>query len=136
MSVDRIDPKLEAIALKVMDKMKLSTINKSGKYGNIIVVLMIIGIVLALIQIIQKCNENKLLSLKNNDKIKLMQTEIKTICIKRNILNTWRLGRIIKEKLSSEDYKLYGSELKKAIMDTGPELTEDETFTLVEAANV
>ena len=131
----KVDPKLEAIALKVMDKMDLSH-TKQNRYGNIVVVLMIIGIVLALIQIIQKCNDKKLLPLDVKTKTKLMYGEIQKICISRSLLNTWRLRNIIKQKLNSEDYEAYGKQLRNAIMDTGSELTEDETFTLVEAANV
>jgi hypothetical protein len=131
----KVDPKLEAIALKVMDKMDLSH-TKKNTYGNIIVVLMIIGIVLALIQIIQKCNDKKLLPLDIKTKTRLMHGEIQKICISRNFLNTWRLRNIIKQKLNPEDYEAYGKQLRNAIMDTGSELTEDETFTLVEAANV
>jgi hypothetical protein len=116
-----IDPKLEAIAMKVMDN---------------IIVLMIIGIVLALIQIIQNCNKSKLLLFSNKEKSKFMHNEVRNICIKKSFLNTWRLKKLIKEKLNSEDYKAYGTQLREAIMDTGVELAEDETYTLVEAANV
>ena len=48
------DPKLEAIAMKVMDKMDLSKSSKDDKYGNIIVVIMIIGVILSLVRIIQE----------------------------------------------------------------------------------
>lgn len=132
-----VDPKLEAIALKVMDKMNLSkTSYDKDKYGNIIVILMIIGIILALIQIIQKCNETKLSLFNRGEQSKFMRDEIKNICIKKNIINTWRLRNIVKQKLTAEDYKNYGKQLRSAIMDTGPELTEDEVYTLMEASNV
>lgn len=128
-----VDPRLEAIALKVMDKMDLS--NKSDKYGNIIVVIMIIGIILTLVRIIQECN-NGFTVFNNEQKTKYMQEQIKTICISRNFLNNWRLKRIIKNKLSAEDYKQYGDSLRKAILDTGVDITEEESCALVEAANV
>lgn len=128
-----VDPKLEAIALKVMEKMNLS---KDGKYGSIILVIMIIGIILSLIRIIQECNKSQIVSLDQRSKAKFVQKQIKDICITRTFLNRWRLSRIIKQKLNSEDYKLYAEKLKNAIMDCGPELTEEESFTLVEAANV
>lgn len=128
-----VDPRLEAIALKVMDKMDLS--NKSDKYGNIIVVIMIIGIILTLVRIIQECN-NGFTVFNNEQKTRYMQEQIKTICISRNFLNNWRLRRIIKNKLSAEDYKQYGDSLRKAILDTGVDITENESCALVEAANV
>lgn len=128
-----VDPRLEAIALKVMDKMELSS--KSDKYGNIIVVIMIIGIILSLVRIIQECNKGFTV-FNNEQKTKYMHEQIKTICISRNFLNNWRLKRIIKNKLNSEDYKQYGDKLRKAILDTGVDITEEESCALVEAANV
>ena len=129
--VMNVDPKLEAIALKVMDKMDLS--NKSDKYGNIIVVIMIIGIILTLIRIIQECNSSSKAT--SADNAKFIYGQVKSVCINRNFINSWRLRRIIKQKLNSEDYKLYGDKLKEAILDTGVDLTEDEAYTLSEAAN-
>lgn len=129
-----VDPKLEAIAMKVMDKMDLSS--KSDKYGNIIVVIMIIGIILTLVRIIQECNNSQFGVLNKEQKVKHMHAQIRSISISRNFLNKWRLRRIIKDKLNSEDYNTYGSKLRDAILDTGVDLTEDESGTLVEAANV
>lgn len=129
-----VDPKLEAIAMKVMDKMDLS--NKSDKYGNIIVVIMIIGIILTLVRIIQECNDQQFSQMNKEDKARRMHEQVTSICISRNFLNKWRLRRIIKERLSSEDYKLHGAKLREAILDTGSQLTEEESYTLVEAANV
>lgn len=128
-----VDPKLEAIALKVMDKMDLS--NKNDKYGNIILVVMIIGVVLSLIRIIQECNK-KFSVFDKDQRAKYMHEQVKSICINRTFLNNWRLRRIIKDKLNSEDYRTYGDKMRKAILDTGVDLTEDESYTLVEAANV
>jgi hypothetical protein len=131
-----IDPKLEAIAMKIMDKMNLSKTNKENKYGNIIVVIMIIGIVLSLVRIMQECNSSRFAMFNKNQKAKFVHEQVRAMCISRSLVNKWRLKRIIKEKLSPEDYKLYGSQLKNAILDTGVDLTEEESFTLVEAANV
>lgn len=131
----KVDPKLEAIAIKVMDKMELSN-SKNDKYGNIILVIMIIGIILSLIRVIQECNKGRLLNFNRKERSKLMHSEIQNICISKNVLNTWRLKRIIKQKLNPEDYKSYGTQLRNAIFSTGIELSEQETYTLVEAANV
>lgn len=128
-----VDPRLEAIAMKVMKKMNLSN---EGKYGNIIIVIMIIGMILTLIRIIQECNKNRLINFNKTEKTKFMHNEVQNICLKRTLLNKWRLKKIVKEKLSSEDYKTYGSQLQNAIFSAGAELTEEESFTLVEAANV
>lgn len=135
-----MNKKLEAIAMKVVNKMNISqpeNVSLSEKNsGSIILVLMIIGIVLSLVRIIQECNKKKLLGLSVNKKASIMKKSIGEICIKNNLINSFRLNRIIRNKLSPEDYKLYGAELKKAIMEAGPELTEEETVTLVEEAHV
>lgn len=127
------DPRLEAIALKVIKKMDLY---KDNKHGNIILIVMVIGIILSLIRVIQECNASRMISLDQKSKAKIIHSQVNEICIKRTFMNRWRLRRIIKEKLSAEDHKLYGEKLKNAILDSGSELTEEETFTLVEAANV
>lgn len=130
------DPKLEAIAMKVMDKMDLSKSSKDDKYGNIIVVIMIIGVILTLVRIIQECNSKKLFRSNREQTAQFMRNEVRSMCISRTMLNKWRLRKIIKEKLSPEDYKMYGDQLRNAILDTGVDLTEEESYTLVEAANV
>lgn len=130
------DPKLEAIAMKVMDKMDLSKSSKDDKYGNIIVVIMIIGVILSLVRIIQECNSKKLFRSNREQTAQFMRNEVRSMCISRTMLNKWRLRKIIKEKLSPEDYKMYGDQLRNAILDTGVDLTEEESYTLVEAANV
>ena len=130
--------KLENIAIKVMNKMNLDFENKSLNYKNsqsIILILMIIGIILSLIRIIQECNKKKLLGLNKNRQAETMKQAVREVCIKKNLLTMWRLNKIIKNKLSPEDYKAYGSELKRSIMETGPELTEEEIITLVEESS-
>jgi hypothetical protein len=120
--------------MKVIKKINVS--NNQDKYGNVIIVIMIIGMILTLIRIIQECNKNKLFNFNKTETTKFMHNEVQNICLKRTLLNKWRLKKIIKEKLSSEDYKIYGSQLPNAIFSAGAELTEEESFTLVEAANV
>ena len=130
--------KLEQIAIKVMNKMSLDhSDDKLYKQNSqsIILILMIIGIVLSLIRVIQECNKKKLVGLNRRNQAEVMQKAVGDICIKRNMVNQWRLNRIIKQKLSPEDYKTYGAELKKSIMETGPELTEEEIITLVEESS-
>lgn len=130
--------KLEQIAVKVMNKMNLDEDQKSLHHQNsqsIILILMIIGIVLSLIRIIQECNKKKLLGLSKNRQGAMMKQAVSEVCIKKNLLTMWRLNKIIKNKLSPEDYKVYGKELKRSIMETGPELTEEEIITLVEESS-
>lgn len=135
LSIMTVDPKLEAIALKVMNKMNLNNENNNN-HSSIILIVMIIGVVLSLIRILQECNSSRLLGLNKEQKKKFMYDQVSSICIAKTFINKWRLKKIIKEKLSNEDYKLYGLKLRDAIMEAGTELTEEENLTLMEAANV
>lgn len=128
----KVDPKLEAIASKIMSNMNSKP---SEKHGSIILILMIISITLTLVRVIQECNKSELSRSSPKEQAKTLNQEIKTLSIKRTWLNQLRLNRIIKNQLSKEDYKTYGSSLKTAIMDVGSHLTEEESQTLLEAAN-
>ncbi len=129
-----INKKLENIGNKILEKADLpKDINKSG---SIILIIMIISATLTLIRIIQECNKNKLVNMNKNDKVKMMQSQVQNLCIKKTFFNQLRLSRILKQKLTKEEYKLYGDKIKNAIMEVGSQLTEDESLTLVEAANV
>ena len=95
-------------------------------------ILMVISIILTLVRVIQECNkpDNKLSG------VKMLNSSINNICVKKTWWNQMRLSRIIKKQLSKEDYKEYGNDLKNAILDCGISLTEDESLTLMEASNV
>ena len=124
---------LEKIANKVIKKINVPP---QDQYQSVILVVMIISVILSLIRVVQECDNKKLKLLSNKkDQAQVMQQSVKNICIKKNLLNQWRLKKIIKQKLSPEDYKNLGDQLKKAIMDVGVDLTDDESLTLMEAAN-
>lgn len=131
-----VDPKLENIAKKVLDKMDLSSSSKNNKYGSVIAILMVISIIINLIRVIQACHSSEIGGRDRYQQAGFMYKEARKLCIARTMLNKWRLRTIIKNKLSPEDYKLYGNKLRDAILDTGANLTEDESLTLMEAANV
>ena len=124
---------LEKIANKVIKKINVPP---QDQYQSVILVVMIISVILSLIRVMQECDNKELkLLLNKKDQAQVMQQSVKNICIKWNLLNQWRLKKIIKQKLSPEDYKNLGDQLKKAIMDVGVDLTDDESLTLMEAAN-
>jgi hypothetical protein len=128
-----IEPKLEAIGYKILNKVD----NKpQDEHGSIILIVMVISVVLSLIRVIQECNSKKLVLLNRPQQFQLMGESMKTIAMKRTLINQWRLKRILKNKLSPQDYRLYGQSLQRAIMDTGAHLTDDEISTLLEASNV
>lgn len=129
-----MNPELEKIAQKVLDKLPKES---TDKYGIVIItILMIISITLTVIRIIQECNKKRLLGLNKKQKCQLFNIETKSLSMKRSFFTRMTLRRVIRKELPRDAYKKYGNDLMNAILDTGVELTEEETQTLVEAANV
>lgn len=127
------NPKIDNIAHKVLAKMNIPI---TDQYGSILLIIMITGIILSLIRVIQECNAKKILRMDKRNRNKFLTEEIRTLSLKRAWINQMRLKRIIKQKLSPEDYHTYGDSLKQAIMDVGIDFTEEESQTLLEAIDV
>lgn len=124
--------KLEPIAQKV--------INQSGvpeeNYGSVVLILMMISIIISAIRVIQECNKNKLITLDTNEKYHAYQVQIKELSSRRGWFTKMRLRKIIRRELKPEDYRLYHDSLTNAILDVAENLTEEELYTVMEAANV
>lgn len=123
---------LEAIAQKVIDKIP----KKDENFGFIITVLMIISITLTLIRVIQECNKTRILSLNSKQKNQFFNSEVKSLSIKKTWFTRMTLKKIIRKELPKDMYKEYGYDLMNAFLSVGADLTEQETETLMEAANV
>lgn len=124
---------LEKIAKKVLTNMQLP---KDKDYGiDPITIIMVISVILTLIRIIQECRKNRKLVKDKNEYASLMKRDIQDAILKDSWLNRLRLQRVIKQNLTKDQYKAYGKALQHSIMGTGINLTEDEIYTLMEAAN-
>lgn len=128
----KTDPRLENLAKKVLAK---TDISQDGNYGSVMLILMVISIIISLIRVIQECQKNKLNTMDLSGQKELMRSEISNISIRRTWLNQLRLNRIIKKHISKEDYTKYGSQLKNAILDYGPELNDEDVTALVNVIN-
>ena len=128
----KTDPKLENLAKKILAK---TDIPQDGNYGSVMLILMVISIIISLIRVIQECQKNKLNNTNFAGQKELMRSEISNISIRRTWLNQLRLNRIIKKHISKEDYAKYGSQLKNAILDYGPELNDEDVTALVNVIN-
>lgn len=125
---------LEKIAKKVLNNMQLP---KDKEYGiDPITIIIVISIIVNLIRVIQECKKNRKLVNDKNEYASIMKREIQDVILKDSWLNRLRLQRIIKQNLTKDQYKAYGKALQYSIMGTGINLTEDEIYTLTEAANV
>lgn len=125
---------LEKIAKKVLNNMELP---KDKEYGiDPITIIIVISIIVNVIRVIQECKKNRKLVNDKNEYASIMKREIQDVILKDSWLNRLRLQRIIKQNLTKDQYKAYGKALQYSIMGTGINLTEDEIYTLTEAANV
>lgn len=129
-----MNDELNNIAEKIR---KESGIPKEENFGSVMAILMIISIALTLIRILQECNKNKLnTDCTAKDKYELYGAEMRSYSIKRGWFTKLRIKKLIRQKMSKEQYIKYGLPLLNAILDTGEYLKDDEVITLVEAANV
>jgi hypothetical protein len=129
-----MNEKLKNIAEKVRE---LARIPKEENFGSVIAILMIISITLTLIRILQECNKNKLSTESTaQDKYNLYGTEIKNYSMRRGWFTKMRIKKILRQKMSREQYNKYSLSLLDALLITGENLTDDDVVTLVENANV
>lgn len=129
-----MNDKLKNIGEKVR---ALSNIPEEENFGSVIAVLMVISIILTLVRVLQECNKSKLSSASTaQDKYSLYGSEIKSYSVKKGWFTKLRIKRLIRSKMSKEQYSKYGMSLLGAILDSGENLKDDEVVTLVEAANV
>lgn len=127
-----INPKIENLAQKIIQKANL----KQDTYGiDPITIIIIIGVILSLIRVIQECRKDRN-KLNMRENILDFKNTIVNLSIKDNWLNNYRLNRILKQHLTPKQYNSYGKSIKKAIMEVGKNLNDDESLTLLEMYNV
>lgn len=126
--------RLEKIGKKVLDGVKMED---NPKYGFVdpITIILVISVILTLIRVIQECRKNRNLLKDSKEASSLLKRDIQDIIIKDSLWNNWKLKKVLKQKLSKDQYKAYGKDLQNSIMEVGVNLTEDEVHTLMEAAN-
>lgn len=128
----QLNPNLEHIAQKVIDKANI----KNNNYGfDPITIIIVIGVILSLIRVIQECRSKRRKNDKMSEALDLRHT-IVNLTIKDSWLNNYRLNKILKQHLSKKQYQQYGVSLKNAIMEVGKNLNDEESLTLLEATNV
>ena len=128
-----MNEKLKRLAQKILNTVP----DAPEKFGNIIAILMVISIVLTLVRIIQQCRKSRLkMCGSEKEKCEFYTAEIKDISLTRGWFTKRTIKKLLKKELSPEDYNKYGVSIMNAILECGTKITEEETFTLVEAANV
>jgi hypothetical protein len=111
------NPKLNAIASKVLQQ---SNIPEDQKFGSVIAILMMVSIMLTVIRVLQECNKNKTQNMTAHDKCAVYGENIRSYSKKRGWFTRMRIKRIVKKQLnSSEDFNKYGIKITEALLDTG-----------------
>ena len=129
-----MDEKLKNLAEKIR---RVANIPEEENFGSVIAVLMIISIILTLVRVLQECNKSKLsTSSSKEDKYNLYGTELKHYSMRKGWFTKMRIKKILRQKMSKEQYNKYSIALLNALLTTGENLTDDEIVTLVENANV
>lgn len=124
---------LQNISRKVLRK---ANIPEDQKFGSIIAILMMISIILTIIRVIQECNKTKTSGMNFKEKGLIYGEEIRNYGKKRGWFSKLRIKKILRKSLPKEDYAKYGIQLTEILMDSGENITDEETTILVEAANV
>ena len=105
-------------------------------YGNPLMIIMIIGIILNCIRVIQECNKNRIKNLSTEKKKELFHRNIKRICGQRGWYAKMRIRKFIRQELKPEEYKNYHKQMTDSIFNIGENITEEEIKTILEAINV
>jgi len=128
------DNKVKTVAERVMKQAKIPP---EENFGSVIAILMIISIILTVIRVLQECNKNKLSSdCSAQDKCNLYGSEIKSYSTKRGWFTKLRIKKIMRQKMSRDQYAQYSLQLLNSLLDNGENLKDDEVMALVEASNV
>lgn len=125
--------KLKIIAERVLRR---ANIGDDQKFGSVIAILMVISIILTVIRVLQECNKSKTQNMTAQDKSTIYGENIRSYSKKRGWFTRMRIKKIVRRELTSEEFNQYGIKLTESLLDIGEDLTDDETYTLVEAANV
>lgn len=129
-----MDDKLKNLAEKIR---RVANIPQEENFGSVIAILMIISIILTLVRVLQECNKSKFsTSSSKKDKYNLYGTEMRQYSSRRGWFTKMRIKKILRQKMSREQYNKYSLPLLEALLSTGENLTDDDVVTLVENANV
>lgn len=122
--------KINHIAQNILNKL-----NTNNQYGSVISILMIVSIILTSVRILQECKKNNQEFTSINKNLSY-QKEVKLLSQKRGWWTKLRLKKIIRKELPYSVYKECSNQLVDIMLNYGENITEEETQTLLEAANV
>jgi hypothetical protein len=128
-----MNPRVKKLAEKIREQ---ANIPAEEEFGSFIAVLMIISIIIGLIRVLQECNKSKTCNFGAKDAADFYGSEIRMFSMKRGYFTKMRIKKIMRQKMSKDQYAKYSMSLLNAILDTGENLGQEDTYSLMEAANV
>jgi hypothetical protein len=128
-----MNPRVKNLAEKIRTQ---ANIPAEEEFGGIIAILMIISIMLTLIRVLQECNKSKTCNFGAKEASDFYGSEIKMFSMKRGYFTKMRIKKIMRQKMSKDQYAKYSMALLNAILDTGENISQDDTYSLMEALNV
>lgn len=123
------------MASDVLDRIIVKTDKEKYSFIDPITILMLISITIGIIRIIQECRKDKLNKLSTEDKAKFLLEEIRKTAKNPGFINKWKVKRIIKNKLSREQYGVCGESVFDALSELGEKITEEQVLSLLEYNN-
>lgn len=126
--------------MKDMNEISKKVLRNSGipedeKFGSILIAIMVIGIIVNVVRVIQECEEDETKKYNKTEYCAFLRNKIAFLANRKRIMDVMRLKRILRRNLTPEAYQKYKHQLTTGILKTGTELTETETYTLLEHAN-
>lgn len=123
---------IEKISNQVLSK---TSIHKEQKFGSILAIIMIIGIIVNVVRVVQECEKDKSKNIEQCNQTSFFKNVFRTLAKRRKWYTSMRLRKIIRQTLPPADYKVYKTEIHDAILEVGEALSDEQTAALMEAAN-
>jgi hypothetical protein len=121
----------------LVSTLKQSTVEDRKKwqvnYGiDPLTIILIISVTLTLIRVIQECRKNKSSLMTASEKNNYLTSEVRTLSFGNSFLTRRKVKKILKEKLTKEQYNKYGDALFKSLLTVGKTVTDEQVSALVE----
>jgi hypothetical protein len=123
---------LFAEEVKVDMLSRLEPSNEKFEFIDPITILMIISITVGIIRVIQECRKNNMRGYSSEESADYLTTEIKFRSLNHSFLTRWRIKKIIKKHLDSNQYSFYGNALMKSILECGQHISQDVVVDAME----
>lgn len=121
----------------LISTLKQSTVEDRKKwqidYGiDPLTIILIISVTLTLIRVIQECRKNKSSLMSATERNNYLTSEVRALSFGGSFLTRRKIKKILKEKLTKDQYNKYGDALLKSLLNVGKTATDEQVSALVE----